>query len=91
MVVENPDITPDILRRLWECAAEDRQAHEAYNQALGSRIRAMDADGLTKRQIANRLNKEAVPAGMPSGRWDEDTVLAWLQTNGVYEPPAWWK
>jgi hypothetical protein len=74
---------PDILKRLWEFAVEDRQAHEEDNRVLEARIRAMDASGLTKRQIAHRLNKEGVPAGTPSGRWDVDTVLAWLVTNHV--------
>ena len=42
------------------------------NRALEAQIRAMDAAGLTKRQIANRLNKAGVPAGTESGRWDVD-------------------
>jgi excisionase family DNA binding protein len=64
-------------------------APEPDNQVLEARIRAMHADGLTKRQIANQLNKEGVPAGTVSGRWDVDTVLAWLATNAVYDPAAW--
>jgi excisionase family DNA binding protein len=61
-------------------------APEPSNQALEAHIRAMHAAGLTKRQIANRLNKEGVPAGTVTGRWDEDTVLAWLVPNAVWEP-----
>jgi excisionase family DNA binding protein len=55
--------------------------HETHSRALEARIRAMHARGLTHRQIANRLNKAGERAGTPSGRWDVDTVQAWLETN----------
>jgi hypothetical protein len=41
----------------------------------------MDASGLTLRRIATRLNKAGEPAGTETGRWDVDTVQAWLVTN----------
>jgi excisionase family DNA binding protein len=60
------------------------EPHTPENLELERRIRAMDKEGKTKRQIANRLNKEGVRAGTETGRWDEDTVLAWLVTNAWY-------
>jgi DNA-binding MarR family transcriptional regulator len=59
-------------------------ALEKRNQALEARIRAMHASGLTKRQIANWLNQAGEPAGTVNGRWDVDTVLAWLETNAWF-------
>jgi transcriptional regulator with XRE-family HTH domain len=55
---------------------------EESNRVLEVQIRATDASGLTKRQIANRLNKAGVPVGTETGRWDVDTVLAWLLDPG---------
>ena len=63
-------------------------APEPSRQALKARIWAMDEAGLTKRQIANRLNKEGVPVGTVSGRWDVDTVLVWLTPTGPDNPLA---
>jgi excisionase family DNA binding protein len=60
------------------------EPHTPENLELERRIRAMDKAGLTKRQIANQLNKEGVPAGTETGRWDVDTVLAWLETNAWF-------
>jgi DNA-binding MarR family transcriptional regulator len=81
--VEAVDLTP-AGRTLGEVVnKETRAAIEEHNRALEARIRAMHASGLTKRQMANRLNKEGEPAGTPNGRWDVDTVLAWLETNAT--------
>jgi excisionase family DNA binding protein len=60
------------------------EPHTPENRELERRIRAMHADSLTKRQIANRLNKEGVPAGTETGRWDVDTVEAWLTPNAWF-------
>jgi Arc/MetJ-type ribon-helix-helix transcriptional regulator len=77
----------DVVRRALQTLAEaHHRAHEEHQRALEAQIRAWDADGFTMRQIANRLNKAGEPAGTENGRWDVDTVLAWLVTNAVYEP-----
>lgn len=60
------------------------EPHTPENRELERRIRAMHADGLTNRQIANRLNKEGLPAGTETGRWDVTNVQAWLVTNAWY-------
>jgi transcriptional regulator with XRE-family HTH domain len=56
---------------------------EAVNRALEAKIRAWDQAGLTTQQIANRLNKAGVPAGTETGRWDRNTVFAWLTDGWV--------
>ena len=72
----------DVVRRaLQVLEAQQAAEHEVHNRALEAQIRAMDAAGLTLRQIANRLNKAGEPAGTETGRWDVDTVFVWLVPN----------
>jgi excisionase family DNA binding protein len=54
---------------------------EQHYPELFSRIRALDAEGLTPQRIANRLNKENVPPLGLKPRWDADTVFAFLVPN----------
>jgi hypothetical protein len=62
---------------------------EAIYPALTARLRAMQADGLTSRQIATRLNRQGVPtlSGLP--RWDADTVLGFTVRNAVVSVSAY--
>jgi hypothetical protein len=45
-----------------------------HKEAILTRLRAMQAEGLSLQAMANRLNKEGVPTLSGKGRWQKGTI-----------------
>lgn len=79
-------VVDQVVERLAERFADQRTDHDKrsmerstpaitdHKTAILTRLRAMQAKGLSLQAIANRLNSEGIPTLSGKGRWQKGTI-----------------